>query len=523
MSDQPEGQKFKPARGGGKPPANDLGDVPEHVDDVDGDLNAFLAFRAQNDLGNAERLRYRFGENLAYVPEMGWMAWDGRRWSVDDGPRCAQIWAQQTSSLVRAEAAAMKAQSKDGSGLQNWARESGSRSRISAMQHEAQPHLTYQLDQFDDKPLLVNVGNGTLELGANLEPHQGSVSVDIVTRRDHRRDDLKTHMADVEFDADAIAPAWESFIHAILPDDNVRLFVQRYFGYALTGLTGEQVLVLMLGTGSNGKSALLNALGGVMGDYEMALPIGSLLHDERRSGSGPSPDIARLPGARFVRASEPEAGSRFSETMIKSLTGGESLTARHLNKPFFEFSPQFKLAIGANTRPSVRGSDDGIWRRLLIVPFEQKVGSNVVGLVLDSNNRPREDIKSAILNWMLDGFRMWFENGLQIPDKVRAATDEYRADSNPIRQFIDDWTVDAKGQTISAGRIFDAYKHWCRENGIEAVSQTKLGRRLVDMGLRKEKIGIIVYMDRELTLDAVDSMDRSAGFGGEGHDGDGGG
>jgi len=501
---RPEGNPVKPGRGGGGAPANDVA-ADMALDDVDGDLNVFLGFRAQNDLGNAERLLHRFGADLAYVTEWGWLAWDGQRWSLDEGPRRTQLLAQQTVKLIRGESKAANS-----APLANWARESGSRSRISALQHEARPHLTQKMDVFDAQPWLLNVGNGTLVLGNGGPPGKGPCDGITVMLRDHEREDFLTHVCTVDYNPRARSDDWQLFLDTILPDRDVQDFAQRYFGYALTGVTSEKAMFIGLGeSGNNGKSALFNAVGGVLGDYECALPVASLLRNDRPGGSGPSPDIARLPGMRLVRTSEPESGSQFSETKIKTLTGGEPMPTRHLNMPFFEFVPTFKLVMGANLRPAVQGVDDAIWERLKVVPFEQKVGREVVGLVLDSDNKPREHLRAAILNWALDGFRVWFERGLLVPEKVRLATDAYRSDSDPIGVFISQWVVMQKGENVGATRLYNAYKIWCHDAAVDPLSQTKFGRRLTDRGLRKEKIGISIYCDMRLSEEAVQALSQA--------------
>src|SRR5262249_5005445 len=142
-----------------------------------------------------------------------------------------------------------------------------------------------------------------------------------------------------------------------------------WFGYCLTGDVGEQVMVLFHGRGANGKSTLLSLMAHVMGDYALTLPIQSFLHDDRRGGGDATPDLARLPGARLVMAAEPERGSRLSEAVVKTVTGGDKVVARRLFEGQFEFEATFKLVLSANEKPRITGQDEGIWRRVTLVPF----------------------------------------------------------------------------------------------------------------------------------------------------------
>ena len=332
---------------------------------------------------------------------------------------------------------------------------------------------------------MFNAANGTLELGA-----AGGVET-----REHRREDLITQASPVAYEPEAEAPTWRAFLERALPDRAVQAFIQRYAGYSLTGDISEQSLVLCYGRGANGKSTLLEVLSHILGDYAKATPFASLLHDDRRRGSEASPDLARLLGARLVTAAEPEVGARFSEAMLKSLTGGERIPARHLREEFFEFSPKFKLWLSFNNRPSVRGQDEGIWRRLLLVPFD---------VVIPRPERDRRLVAklkaeaSGILNWALDGYRLWAESGLAVPEAVRAATDEYRLDSDPVGQFLQAAVGELKGGAVRARVLYSAYAKWCRENAVKPFSETAFGTIVPERGIRKEKAGAIFYRDIEL-------------------------
>jgi len=505
-------EKFTPGKsGGGQGPTEE---APAWADDdlydaagFDGDINNWCAWRAGNDLGNAERFIARFGEDLIYVEKSGWYAWDGVRWNREDGPRRVQIAAQRTAKAIRAEAKVVENRKV---ALMEWARDSGSSGKISAMQKEAKPHLSVRHDDLDCDHFLFTCHSHTVRLGPRVQAQA------------HDRDDKITRTGGAGFDESADAPVFHAFLEKIMPDKRLRRFLQTWFGYCLTGDISEQVMVLLLGNGSNGKSTLLNCIDHVIGDYHMSLPIESLMRKEGKQGSGPSPDIARLPGARMVTTSEPETGAQFSESIIKQITGGEKIVARHLQESFFEFIPVFKVTVSMNNKPRIRGQDDGIWRRLLLVPFDQKVGKDDVTPVYAA----LEDEAAGIFRWMLEGVELWFEEdeyghrkGLDVPEQIQSAVDEYRADSSPLSEFIADRVVLAGGdaESIVAGQLFATYKQWAADNGYDAWNMTMFGRRMNDGNYKKVKRGGLKHY---LGMRLKDAAAVQAGEGGDSSTGD---
>lgn len=472
---------------------------PEALPDAgsfDGGLDAWCAWQPCNDLGNARRLRARFGADLRWVPEAGWLAWNGVCWSLEEGETRAHLAAQKTAEAVRAEAQAIKDGYSERAGtLRAWANESGGSGRISAMQREARPHLVAHIRDFDRDDTLFGCANGVLDVG-------------IETRlRPSRREDLMTKASPVAYDPKAEAPVFLAFVEKVLPDADVRRFVQMFFGYCMTGSIAEQVMVLFLGDGSNGKSTLVNCVRRAMGDYAFMLPIESLLLDERRQGAAATPDIAQLPARRFVTASEPDIGAKLSESRVKQMTGGEPMPARHLNRDMFEFDPKFKLLASANNKPTIKGADDGIWRRIRLVPFVAKVTSDDVGAVYAA----LEAEAAGILNWMVAGAEMWCETGLSAPAAVAAAGERYRRESNPIGEFVNEWLIRGRGGDLQSQALYGAYKAWCHLGGDEPVSATKFGYKMTDLGIEKDRTGgRVYYRDVRLTDAAQATMEEAA-------------
>lgn len=304
-----------------------------------------------SDLGNARRLVRGHGHLLRFVKAAGWLAWDGRRWRMDDTGGAERLAKRVPGMLWRELETARRAGDAElAKRIAAWALKSESAHCTAAMLEQARSErgLVARLSDFDRNPWLLNVTNGTLDLRT-------------LTLRPHRREDLLTRLAPVAWDPTAEAPTWRAFLERVLPDPEVRGYVQRSSGYGLTGDTTEQVFDFWYGMGANGKSTAIETRRAAMGDYACSTPFDTFLV---RQGDGPRNDIAALKGARFVTASEPPSGARLDEGVMKQLTGEDEVTARFLHKEFFSYSPQFKVVLVANNKPRIRGTDDGMWRRV---------------------------------------------------------------------------------------------------------------------------------------------------------------
>lgn len=469
-----------------------LGDLAPHQ--FDGPLDAWCGWQATNDIGNGRRFQARFGADLIYVRGVAWHGWDGRRWDRERGDDMAHVAAHRTARAVAGEADHIEREDEErAKHLRGWCRECGTRGRVAAMQTEARPYLTRSLDDLDTSPDLLNVANGVLRLGKD------------VAFLKHNREHRITKMAPAAYDPDADFPVFKEFLATIQPDPALREFLQRYFGYCLTGHISEQVMLIQHGRGANGKSTLTDVLRAVVGDYAAVLPFASLLHDDHRRGSEATPDIARLPGARMVMASEPELGRSFSDAQVKTLTGEGRIAARNLRESFFEFTPQFKLVLSCNNRPTVRGQDEGIWRRMLFMPYEVTVPVDERDKHL---GRKLAEEATGILNWIVEGARMWYADGLCVPEAVMAVTRAYREESDPIGQFMQQWVVSGcgPGETISAKALYAAYELWCKEMAMEPRPQRKFGLSMTDRGIPKIKIGVLYYQGVRFTEAANASM-----------------
>lgn len=355
--------------------------------------------------------------------------------------------------------------------LAEWARKSEAQARILATLSlaESEEGIPLLPEAFDRDPWLLNVANGTFDLRT-------------FELRSHRREDLLSKLTPVEYDPAAKAPLWEAFLERILPDPELRSFVQRAAGYSLTGSTREQVLFLLYGTGANGKSVFLEILRALHGKgYAQQADFSTFLV---KKNEGIPNDRAKLAGARFVSAIETDEGRRFAEALVKQMTGGDTLTARFLHHEFFDFQPEFKLWLAANHKPVIRGTDHAIWRRIRLIPFTVTIPDPEQDK--DLPEKLRKELP-GILAWAVEGCRSWQTFGLGTPEAVRSATDEYRTEMDLVGRFLDECTLRGPRCEVRATPLYEAFKRWCSETGEKEISQTALGKRLAERGLERTK------------------------------------
>jgi putative DNA primase/helicase len=388
------------------------------------------------------------------------------------------------------------------------------------MLHEAAPYVSRPVSDLDREALALNALNGTLrfvETGAEpaAEGRRAKAGIWTVRLDPHRREDMISKLVPVDFDPAAECPNFLGFIETVLPSDEVRAFVQRYLGYALTALTREQVFCFLWGQGRNGKSTLVDLVCRIFGDYAATVPFETLAGDDRRKGSEATPDLARLPASRLVRASEPESKMQFREAMVKSLTSGEPILVRRLHQDFVEIYPAFKLVISGNHKPSIHGTDEGIWRRVLLVPFEVQIPPEEIDRRLPDK---LWEERSGILNWLIAGTLSYLEEGLRIPDAVRAATQEYREESDPVGGFLRD-ACEITGEDAdiaTPGELHEGFKVYCERAGLNAWGPSTFTRQLplraAAFGFRKAKtMGMSVYRGIRVKADFRPSHTHGSG------------
>lgn len=426
------------------------------------------------ELGNAERLIAKFGASFRYCGAWNrWLYWNGKRLVNDDTGeifRCAKA----TVRSIYAEAAASTDDFRRKE-LAKHAVRSESDSKIRAMVNLAkyEPMVAVTPEQLDTDPWLFNVMNGTLDLRTGeLKPHS--------------IDNLITKLAPVTYDPNADCPKWKEFLNQIFAGNQELIrYIQKIVGYSLTGDTREQCLFFLYGHGSNGKSTFLDTIQEFMGpDYCKQTPSDTLM--AKKNDGGVPNDIAMLKGTRLVSSVETEQGKRLNEPMVKQLTGGDKISARFMRGEWFEFKPTFKIFILTNHRPNIVGDDNGIWRRIRLIPFEVIIPPE------KQDKQLGEKLKaelSGILNWAIDGCMMWQREGLGMPDDVARATNEYRKDMDILGDFFEERCVLRDDLMVNHALLYKAYEDYCHENGGYKLSSKAFALKLKERGFEKILMG----------------------------------
>lgn len=358
----------------------------------------------------------------------------------------------------------------------NWAKRSASTSAINNMLTEAGPYVSCEVEELNRDLFALNCLSGTLRFHRVEEDGKRRWAVRLDP---HRPGDLISRRAEVSLARAARAPQFETFLKQVMPNVDLRRFLQRFMGYCLLGSTAEQCLLFFYGAGRNGKSTFVDVMTEVLGDYAVSMSIDSFAGDKRRAGAEATPDLARLPGARMVAASEPEMGTHLKDALIKTLTGGEPIPVRRLNQDFFELIPQFKIILSGNHKPIIRDDSDGIWRRVLLVPWEIQIAESEVDRDL---KRKLLTEREGIFAWMVKGALDYLEHGLGVPDAVRAATSEYREESDPIGAFIRNGCDVTGSDDDRSGpeELFAGYCNFARREGLSEFRSPTFSRRFPD-------------------------------------------
>jgi putative DNA primase/helicase len=447
------------------------------------------------DIGNAERLVTQFGESMRFVPVWNrWLVYEDGRW-VPDETKHVERFAKDS---VRALHAAAKEEKDEAwkNVLLKHARASESNGRVRAMleRARAEPGIAIAHMMLDADPWILNVANGTYDLRVGQ-------------LRAHDRHDLMTKRSPVRYLDDARCPHWLAFLDRIMAGRQEMIgFLQRAIGYSLTGSTQEQCLFFLHGSGANGKSTFLEVLRKLLGDYAVQADFATFL-DKKFAGVGN--DIARLVGSRLVSSSEVGEGMRLNESLIKTLTGTDTIAARFLYAEAFEFTPNFKIWLAANHKPVIRGSDTAIWRRIRLVPFTVEIPEG------ERDAQLPETLKSelpGILRWAIEGCELWLEETLRPPQDVLIATAQYRKESDILGAFLTeccevpridpnaenpgemrtvaDGADGSKSQpSAPAKALYQAYSTWTENGGERRMTQTAFGKALTERGFAKEKVG----------------------------------
>ncbi len=464
------------------------------------------AIAKYTDVGNSERFVRDHAGQIRYVTSWGrWLTWDSNRWVLDHnvGPEHR---GKQTAKLMLEEALEKVRLAKggdaagDGSGMVKvkntpeakrkreqrnkakddakaavgWALRTHGSSTIKAMIGLARsaPQISTVHTKLDADPWLLNVANGTLNLRTGeLHPH--------------RPEDLITKLAPVTYDPKAKCPAWDKFLDRAM-GSNAELisYLQRMVGYALTGTVREHVLGFFFGGGANGKSTFLGIIQEMLGDYAVQAPRGLLFTSKTPQHET---QFTTLFGARFAVCPEIDDGAAFDEALVKDLTGGDDITARRMREDHWTFSPTHKLFLAGNHKPRVRGTDEGIWRRIRMIPWTVTIPRE------DRDPELKEKLRAelpGILAWAVRGCLEWQATGLGDPAAVLEATAGYREQSDPLKEFFDLHCVFDPKACVARAILRTEYKTYCEENGAEPLGAKRFAEALHARGVAGGKARI---------------------------------
>ncbi|AXC15749.1 DNA primase/helicase, phage-associated [Acidisarcina polymorpha] len=433
---------------------------------------ASISSFAMTDSGNGEWIGELYNRRLCFDHRRGkWLFFKENRWIEDSNGEIYRV--AKAAARKRLALAADLQEEKERNEQAEWARKSESRYLIDAALTMARSTETLadSGEGWDASATLIGVRNGVVDL------QSGRV-------RAGCPEDRLTLQTSAAFDPSAQCPRFETFLNDVFcGDDELIRYVQKAIGYSLTGEVGEQCLFLCFGDGANGKSTLLETIRHILGSYAYNVPFSTF---ELKARSGIPNDVAALVGKRFVTAAETNEGATFNEARVKTLTGGDNITARFLYKENFTFQPVAKVWLAFNHKPEVIDESHGFWRRIRLIPFHAQFDGARRDPELPSKLREEA---SGILAWAVRGCLLWRKEGLVQPTCVTEATKAYREESNPVSAFLEDTYEVKPGGFVPSALLRTGYERWCHENGEKPLDARALASRLLARGFTQDRQG----------------------------------
>jgi putative DNA primase/helicase len=431
-----------------------------------------------NDHGNACRLIALYGQDIRFCHALRkWLVWDGMRWAVDDTDRVREL-AKRTMLEFLRQAIDKHA----GEQAEKFARGTLDARRISSLLSMAESQVFVRPIDLDTNPYLLNFQNGTVDLRTGR-------------LREQDRCDFITKLIHHDYVPEASCLLWRSFLDRIMgggPDagevdldraSRLTEYLQRAFGYSLTGCTIEKTVFIVFGDGNNGKSTMLSTFRQIVDEYATLLQCDSLM--VRQESNNTQADLADLRGARFVQTSEVEEGQRLAQGKLKRITQGmgKIKAVRQYENPV-EFPETHKLWMDTNRKPNIKDADDkATFNRLHPIPFAVQIPKEQI-----DKEMPDKLLREAegILAWAVEGARLWNESGLNKPSEVDAANDEWRSISDRIGRFIDERCLTGDVLRVAAAALYGEYRRWAEAGGERALTSTAFGLKLPDRGFAKK-------------------------------------
>lgn len=432
-----------------------------------------------SDVLSAHALVAFTGGTIKYAKGLGFYVWDGKVWHNSE-TRVRQLVHFMGASL---SVAAREVPDADEHTKKVASHFMNTRS-IDALLRElkAVPSVQVDADAFDKRPELLSFANGTVDLKTG-------------ELRQHQKDDMLTIILPIEFNRDAKCPRWEQFIEEIMPGlPDMPAYLRRLVGYGITGSMSEQCFAVLHGSGANGKSVLTDTLTEIFGGITRTTPFATF--EEKGSGGIPN-DIAALRGSRLVMASEGDSGKPMSEATLKRVTGKDKVTARFMRQEFFTFAPTFLIMLATNHKPNFKGQDEGLWRRVKMVPFNRYFAPEERDHDLD---RKLLAESAGIVAWAVRGAVEWFREGLNDPEAVRSATKDYRETADALQGFMPGVIEHTKNENdrIPGTEAFTHYLDWCEAENLpqkERWRRQTFYRAMEERGVSRRKLntGITLF------------------------------
>ena len=449
-----------------------------------------IAQRFSNDqFGTRDRVAYYHGEDLRYISDReGWVVWAGNHWKVSDNGVVRNLVSRTIEQIVDREGSFYpkgrtgKGATPEEEALAKAYKEFFQYVKASRTHNHTEgtekllrdshdKGLVTLENQYDKDPMLFNVMNGTVSL------EDGKLYK-------HDRNDLCSKMGNVHFDSEAQAPKFKKMMSDImLGREGMIDWLQQYFGYCLTGLPPDRVMAIFWGSGSNGKSSIINIASHILGSYASSARVETFIQSDSMDKIGQ--DIVQLRGARMIVIQETSAGQRLDTQKIKAFTGKDAIKGRYnYSKKDIEFVNTGKIILSTNHKPVIAGNDAAMWDRTNNVAFERIFSKDekVMGLP----EQIMEEESSGVLNWMIEGCLKLKNNGWKFPhvDEIAAATEEYRKEEDKMGQFIEEYCTFSGNDSITVAPtvlnkdLYSKYRDWCDEDGIKATSHVRFAKEL---------------------------------------------
>jgi putative DNA primase/helicase len=417
----------------------------------------------------ALRFSEQYADTLRYVSTRGqWLQWSGNKWC----PEKTSLAFDLVRQSCREDAKTF--------GNGNPSSTVYSRKVVAAVEFfaRADRRQAATVEQFDAQDMLFNTGGTSGMIDATFDLISG---IPVPPNPAHY---ITKSTACSAAPPGAPHPIWTAFLNRCVPDVETQKFLQRFFGYCATGSTIEHTFLFLYGTGANGKSTLVNTIREIFGDYATIADIGTFIASNQDRHPA---DLAKLVGARLAVAQETQKGRQWDEAKIKTMTGGDTMTARFMRQDWFDFTPKFKLLVTGNYKPRLESIDEAMRRRLLLVPF-------MVQIPPDERDPDLSDkLKAewpALLRWILDGCGEWRRDGLKPPATVTEATKDYFDNQDLLQQWLDDSTEDGGPYAFTAtADLYASWRAWCDARGIKPGSSNNLSEAIEDHGFERKRSG----------------------------------